>query len=217
MTGEELRVEMQALVADATIGAGQELRWINHAYDFLVATEPWNFARKEDESQVIATNTLAYSLPTDFLFPSDSKFFIIDAQGNVRSTVRLVPMKKRRQYNNSSSHAYIDVRTSELKFTAEDMQEYNGMTISFPYQHQPDQLTESTSPIFNRAFHKLLAFEAAKLFWYNEQQEKSRSFNREMQAEYNFMRRGMKRWDNLLDSQLNNDVQPDSSWAPQIS
>lgn len=216
MTGDELRTELRTLIDDDNIESAQELRWINQSYNRINTMKIWNFLRKEDSSKTIATGTTSYAVPSDFLYPSDDKFYLLDSSGNVVHRIKWVGQQNYRRFNDQKGYAYLDLVNSNIVFTASDVSDYSGLTLHLPYQYQPTELTASTEPVFNKAFHMILAYHAAKHFWYNDQQEKDRSFHREMEAEYQNILADMERWDNHLEFATNSSFQPLDNWAPGV-
>lgn len=215
MTGDDMRAELRTLVDDDNIAEAQELRWINQAYDRINAMRIWNYLRKEDSSKTVVSGTVSYALPSDFLYPSEDHFFLLDASLNVTHTIKFVPMKSRLRYKNTSGFAYVDLANSNLIFTADDSS-FNGRKIYLPYQYQPTQLIASTSPVFNRAFHMGPVYFSARHFWYNDQQEKDRSFIREMDTEFDRVLSEMIQWDNHLDFAFDSSYHPLDNWAPGV-
>ena len=71
----------------------------------------------------------------------------------------------------------------------------------------------STSPVFNRAFHPILVYEMARMYWYSEQDEKDRSWNTEANNEYMIMYNDMISWDARLDAGMEPDMNPQEAWV----
>lgn len=215
MTGEEQITEFETLVDDDTTDQSQVLRWINQSYDRINIARIWNYLRKQDTSNVIVGGTVTYSLPADFLFPSKEFVYLLDSNGEVSHKLKIVSFQDNLEFVNRSGYVYFDLVNSNLVFTARstDLGSYIGKTLYIPYQYRPDQLTTSTSPVFERAFHILPVYHAAKTFWYADQQEKERSFHREMDAEFARLMKEFRMWDQRMDFATKPSAQPLDNWS----
>lgn len=194
MNGEELIEHFYWLTDDDTIEEERALILANEEYDALLASEFWGFLESSDSTQTIASGDSSYSLPDDFLFSHR----ITLRNGSTNSTVELnpVPFKNRLQFLGDSTKYYIDRKNSQVVFLG-DISGYAGWLLIHDYQYQPDQIELATSPVFNRAFHAVIAYGMAKKYYYNDQGEKSRSWNSEMEYERVTLLNGLRSWDRL--------------------
>jgi hypothetical protein len=182
------------------------------AYDRVNAMRSWNFLRKEDETHTIATGTTTYALPSDFLYLTDEDAIkLINSEGGY-TQLKIVPFRERREWRGNKNVVYIDVANSNIIFPVDSLADFSGLTMNITYQYQPTQLTTSTSPVFQRAYHLILAYYAAKHFWYNDQVEKERAWTREMEAEYQMLVKEMNFWDDNLEHALAPTWRP-KAWA----
>jgi len=212
MTGDEIISQFEWLVDDETIDEDQELVLLNLAYDRLNTMRVWNYLATSEESQTIAAGTTAYSEPSDMLYPTAVKYY--DSSGDGYYRLNLVPYSQKARHWNVSTYVYYDAKNSNFVFTKDPSgAEYAGKTLVIEYQYQPTQLTTATSPVFNRAFHPLLAYEMARHYFYNDQGEKSRAWNKELDSEYNRMLSEMIRWDDMIDTTLEPTAEPDYNWT----
>lgn len=212
MTGQELIDELYAIIDDEnTISSTRALLLINTAYDRVCAKRVWHFLDSEDTSETISA-TRSYDLASDFLYPRTVKLYD-SASGNFDDPLKPVPFRHRHKYEGVKGYYYIDLKNSALKLTWTPEGSDIGKTLYIDYAYQPSQLTTATSPVFNRAFHMLLAYEAARMFWYSEQDEKDRSWNNELNNEYLIMFGDMVTWDTHLDAGMEPDIVPQEAWV----
>jgi len=214
MTGQNIIDKFYDLVDDDGTTADRSLELLNTAYDALMTERLWNFLRKEDSSIVLTGSTLSYNLPADFMYPV--KVFRFNASNDAFTPMGIVPFNERMRVHKRSGIVYFDLAQAKLMLSATPSnQNISGEMAFLLYQYQPAQLTVATSPVFNRAFHSVVAYEMAKIFWYMDQQEKDRSFNREMQAEYDELKKKMIQWDSHLEFGINPTIHSiDDSWVP---
>lgn len=199
-TSTDIREHFQWLVDDDTLDEERELVLLNVAYDFLCAMRIWKFLKSTQSSQTVTAGTAAYNLPADHLVPER----IILRNGATNSLQYMTPVRydERLEYLNDHTKFYLDLKNGTFVFTKTPDSTFAGWTIYLDYQYQPAQLlggSTPTSPVFNRAFHHILAYEMAKNYFYNDQGEKARAWNTEMAAEYTRMLQGMTDWDSMLD------------------
>lgn len=199
----------QFLVDDDTIGPDQELVLCNAAYDTLLVSDPWDFLLTEDDTNTVSAGTKNYSLPNDFLLPRYVQLY--DSSTDNFQRIEFVKYDRRFKHHRDQGKVYIDRKNSELVFTA-DPKKHSGEKIIIGYNYQPPELEIDDEPVFNRAFHRILAFEMARLYWYNEQDEKNRMFTNEMSDEYNRLYALMQKWDTNFEVTTAKDTLPDESW-----
>ncbi len=197
MIAQEIREHFQWLIDDNTLDEDRELILLNIAYDELNAERFWNYLASNSESTTIVAGTTAYDLEDDFLYTHSITMFDGD---KTYKTFKPVPYRKRLEFKNVGGYYYIDFKNAEIVFLSEDdMTTYAGYTMIHDYQYQPEQLTNDDSPVFNRAFHAMIAYQMAKQYFYNDQGEKSRAWNSEFEKEYQGLKTKMVNWDAQLD------------------
>lgn len=218
MTADDLRDELHFLVDDENLSETQELSLINQAYDRITAMRPWNFMLTEDTSKTITSGTTSYALQSTFLYGYDDAVLAYDSSaGEVKARFKVVQFKDRMRYNNVSGYVYFDIKNNTINFcSTSDTATYAGYTLFMTYYAQPAQLTASDSPVFNRAFHRLLALEAARYFWYNDQQVDG-AFDGKMAREYDDLLTGLILWDDNLATSIGDSLMPPTSWIPEVS
>lgn len=213
MTGDEIITQFEWLVDDETIDEDQELVLLNLAYDRLNTARIWNYLKTSQQTLTIATGTAGYTAPTDMLYPTNLSYY--DSSGPSYYPLNLIPFDERTLHWNVGGYVYYDKKNDKFYFTRtpDGTEEYAGKTLVVDYQYQPTQLTVSAEPVFNRAFHPILAYEMARHYFYNDQGEKSRAWNNELDSEYMRMFTEMIRWDDMVQSALADSFEPDTDWT----
>lgn len=214
MTGEEIITHFQWLTDDESIDETQLLVLANETYDFVCASEFWHFLYASESSQTIVAADTTYALPADFLF-THKITLRRSASSDEKVECEPVPYKDRLNFLGDSRKYYVDQKNSSIVFCADPVQ-YAGWLLVHDYQYQPAQITTATSPVFNRAFHSILAYDMAKKYYYNDQGEKQRSWNSEMEFERKRLLDGLRSWDGIN----RHHSQPSGSgynWIPELS
>lgn len=198
MTVQEIREHFQWLIDDDTMDEDRELALMNVAYDELNTERMWQYLSSSDESLTIASGDVTYAVPTDFMYTK--KIVLFDGDRTYEEFIP-VPYRERLNAKNVSKRYYIDIKNGLIVFlNPDDMDTYSGWTLIHEYQYQPDQFAAADDePVFNRAFHPILAYQMSKHYFYNDQGEKSRAWNNEFEVEYRNMKGKMIAWDSALD------------------
>lgn len=215
MTITQLKELFNYLVDDDNVDDDDVLRLLNIGDQKVHSLRDWEYLGKEDRSESLVAGTTEYDLPSDFMFIklSGDKTGVerYNAASNSYTDVKIVPFSQRNSYNNQADCAYLDTRQDKLVFT-KDPTDQVGDLIVFTYQYQPPEFIsgneDSESPVYPRQWHPLTAYEAAKFYYYNDQPEKDRSWNRELQKEYDTLLEQMVRWDIQLK------LADDGEWTP---
>lgn len=211
MTLEELREKFIFYADDSSLADSVVNQLINDAYMQICTERFWHILEKESRTLTVTSGTVSYNLPDDFMYPiPEESVTLYDSSSGNYQTFKVVPFKMRLDYANSSGYVYFDLRQGKLVFTNTiDTQAYAGRTIVFTYIYQPEELSaDDDEPVFNKAFHNLLALEASKMFWYNDQQEDG-NFDRKMQIEFNILMKKMIKWDANLDYGTESELVPE--------
>ena len=203
MTTDELLTCFNFLVDD-TIEDDRFLDIIKIASNRLWTQRPWEFLKTNTDATTASVGTTAYSLPADFLLPLP--IWLGDTH------VLPIARDQRRMFRNSFNRYYLDIKNSQYVFTQSP---FKADTIYFDYIYNPSVLAlsdvdiETTVPGFKAAFHPLLAYEAAKTFYYQDTGAKSDSWAPEQQAEYNNLYKQMIEYDTALKSAAQDSAIPD--------
>jgi len=205
MTAQEIRETVfQWLVDDTNIDETQELVLLNIAYDKINAMRAWAYLDKSQSSQTLSATT-SYAQPTDFMYLT--RLQVTD--GTTYNDVKVVPFSKRFEYNNTTRTAFLDVVNSQATFTTAPTSDV-GQTLAWSYQYQPAQLVNATSPVFPRQFHALIGYEMARMYFFNDQPEKDRAWNKELLREYALLLKQMKDWDTQMR------LHTEGEWLPDV-
>lgn len=207
MNVQEIREHFQWLIDDDTIDETRELILMNVAYDEINIERRWVYLLSSDESLNVAAGDTTYAVPADFMFTDKITLF-----NDVRTYVEFkpVPFRKRLEYKNVSGYYYVDVKNGQIVFLcADDMTIYAGWSLIHDYAYQPAQFTtDGDEPVFNRAFHPIIAYQMAKQYFYNDQGEKGRAWNTEFDIELKSLKLKMFTWDAALDYGTNDSLNP---------
>ncbi len=197
MTGQEIIDHFQWLVDDENVDETRELVLLNRAYYRICSKRLWNFLKAVDDSQTIAASTKAYTCPADTMVLLPINWYK-DSDGNYTQKTK-VSFQNRLKYATSNSFYWYDKKNNNFALTRDPSADEVGRTLVLDYLAKPDALTTSTEPIFDEGFHTLLAYEMMRQYYYNDQGEKNRSWNREAQTEWDSIYKDMVNWDNNID------------------
>lgn len=194
-TRADIIEHFQWLVDDDTIDSDQEIRLCNRAYLELCAKEYWNFLKTTDSSTITGSTV---TLPSDFLY-TNRVILRRSASSNDIVYAKPVAYEDRLHYIGDQTKYYIDQKNGNIVFTQDPTESYSGWLALHDYQYLPAALsTDSDVPVWNAAFHYMLSYEMAKQYYYNDQGEKNRSWNREMEAEYARQMDGLRSLDSMV-------------------
>lgn len=210
MTGAEIITYYRELTDDQERGDTILTTFMNASYDRLNMMRDWHYLHKTDNStHTIVAATTSYAHPSDMLYFTKLKLY--SASTGYESLLP-VSFRHRRKYDKVSGYFYDDAENGAFVLTWSPTSSDAGKTLEIDYQYQPALLTTSTSPVFNRTFHPIVAYDMAKHYWYNEQDEKARSWTGEMAAEYNQLMSEMKAWDARRNADADPSAQPADEW-----
>lgn len=155
MTGEDIISLFNLQVDDSTeLSSAEELDLLNASYQEVCDDRPWEFL-KEEFSGVTDGSTIV-ALPSNFSYfvelnENGDKVIYVDEKEYI-----LINYSERRKYNDNTAVAY--VKGTNLYFIVAPNA---GLEVLGDYIKVPDDLLESTSPIFPNRFHKILAYKMA--------------------------------------------------------
>lgn len=207
MTPSQLETLFHTLVDDDNLSTDSFYIFANNAFNAVWMRRPWEFAKKSTDANSTAVGVKNYTLPTDFLSPLP--IYIGDTE--------ITPCKRedRRLYKDSQFRYYVDTPNNRITLTYLPT---TSETIYWDYIYENDDLfsvgNENTDlatliPGFRKAFHPIIAYEAAKMFYYQEVGSKSDSWTGEMQAEYERLYALMEDFDSQLKASYQNSAIPD--------
>lgn len=186
MTGTQLITFLHSLIDGDSLDQDTELDLLNNARVNLEDERDWEFLKKLDETETASTS--AKSLPSDFSLPLN--LYV----GDDTTPYYQIPFEQKHLFTGNSRSFYIDYANANYYL----LNQNNGNTIYFYYFYDPDDITTTTSPVFPTKFHKLLAFDAAKLFYAADQSERNFDWSPTWKFEYNRLKNSMIKWDNRL-------------------
>lgn len=155
MTGEDIISLFNLQVDDSTeLSSAEELDLLNASYQEVCDDRPWEFL-KEEFSGVTDGSTIV-ALPSNFSYfvelnENGDKVIYVDEKEYI-----LINYSERRKYNDNTTVSY--VKGTNLYFIVAPNA---GLEVLGDYIKVPDDLLESTSPIFPNRFHKILAYKMA--------------------------------------------------------
>lgn len=219
MTGQQLIDKLNYLVDDTTLDSARALELINAAYQNICSRRVWNFLVTSDTSNTISSSTTAYALPSDFLLPVAVRTY--DTAQDSYNEMAFVPFSTRRKYHNSSGYVTIDKVNDTLVLTSSPSDDLIGDTIELDYTYLPSDITVAAvgapgvDPVLPEAFQSILAYEAAKNFFYAEQSDRvsEGGFDVKMAGEYNRLYSALIDYDMQLGDALMDNYQPQTDWS----
>lgn len=134
-------------LGDSTeLSTTEELALCQKVYNKILASEEWEFLKKEATGSVSGTDVTA---PTDFdRLTSDQTIYL----GTANHQRMVIPFQSRREYSNTKGYVYYDARQGKFVFTASENDTY-----SFDYIFVPPALTTSGSnPLLPVRFYDMI-------------------------------------------------------------
>jgi len=194
MTPNEVKAHFEFLVDDDNVSDANALVMMNVAKDKLFARREWQFLKAMDDS-----NTTSGSTNETFAFPTRFSQMVTMWIGETE-IVGIRP-EQRRLFRNSFKRYYLDIpnQTVQLTYTSE-----SGQVVYMDYLLETADLelddTDISTTIlgFKKSFHAVLAYEMAKVFFYQDTGDKGDSWHLQHQAEYQDLFNLMKRHDEAL-------------------
>lgn len=156
MLASEIITEFELYNGDTTeLSSAEELNLLNKIYHEVAGGHAWLILNKESTG-TLSTTVPYVSLPTRFksvanttVYDGHDKFIYVN-----KAPFKVIPFSERRQYEDVSGYAYIDLATSRLYLTAQPTTAYS---YSFDYSEYPADLTLSDSPVFPARLHSVFS------------------------------------------------------------
>lgn len=195
MTGTELIEFFEAIVEDS-LDTDLALSLINNAKTKVEEERDWEFLKKLQPAQ--AASASAKTLPADY---ASTISMYVD-----RQQYHQIPFEQQKMFEQSNHRWYLDLANNSFYLLGNIL---TG-TIYHYYKRFTDDITEGTSPVWPVRFHKLLAFEAAELFFAVDQGDRPRSWDDKWAVQKQQLRLAMIDWDVRLSKRaVENGLQPD--------
>ena len=163
------------------LSSPEELALANKIYRQVLDEKDWEFLKTE------YSGTTSVSVPYIAL-PADFKNIVVnydDEDGEPSQVVfvgpnhdvyKVIPFSQRRNYRDVSGFCYIDKKQNRLYFTEQPKGAYD---VEFDYVYNPDDLTLTTSPVWDSIHHDIIHHAMVIDFYSIEQTEKTRSYYQE--------------------------------------
>ena len=194
MTGTELITLLESFVDDE-LDQDTALALLNNAKDKLESERDWSFLKTSSSS---SATTAAITLPSNY-----SRTIAI----YVGTTPYLqIPFEQQRLFVGSGGHWYLDLASNALYLTGSNL----SGTMYHYYIKKTDDLTTSTEPVWPSRFHKLLAFDAAELYYAVDGGDRGRSWDDKFALQRELIRRSMVDWDVRLQARAYENQLPDA-------
>jgi len=186
---------------------------LNAAKDRIESERDWEFLKKYDSSNTrSAGDTISNTktLPTDFARP------LKVTVGTSTSSFNLIPFEEREVYKDEEGAYVIDYGNLTFAFTGTCQ---TAGTVKMFYLRYTPEISLSTSPVWPDRYHRILALDVAKQWFYQDQGEKEFSWSPEMDAEAKLLKDAMVAWDERIKTlSLNSPSRsPDPNFIPDIS
>lgn len=207
MTPNELKSLYVSLIDDDNLSQDTVFQFFNVSFNALWIKRPWDISKKSDDTKTTSVGVTSIALPSKFLKPLPIWI----------GSTQILPIKRedRRLYKDSAFRYYVDWQTSTIKLTYIPT---SAETIYWDYIYEPDNAftvalqdtdLETTIPGFKKAHHPIVAYEAAKLFYYQEVGSKEDNWTTEMEAERVKLYNSMVTWDGELKAAAQDSSIPD--------
>jgi len=143
-TTSDIIEKFELFIGDSTeLSSSEELDLCQKIYNKILASEEWEFLKKEATGTIAGTDI---TKPTDFdRFTSDQTIYL----GTKYSPRTMIPFQSRRDFTNQKGYFYYDVRQGKFVFTASESDTY-----SYDYIMVPPLLdTTSSNPLLPTRFY----------------------------------------------------------------
>jgi len=210
MTGAQLKTFVDSLTNDSA-SESWFYNALNVAKDSIEEQRDWEFLRVLDTSNTRAsgaTVTASYTLPTYFRQP------LTLTVGSDTTPRQLISMGDTRVLRDEPGYWYINHSASTFHLTGT---EGAGGTIYLYYTKSTPDLESSGSPVWPSRFHRLLGYDVAKQWFFQNAGEREFNWSGEMAVESKRLLDAMILWDESLKAQAQNHRPADMTFAAQIS
>jgi hypothetical protein len=211
MTGSALKTFVDSLTNDS-VGETWFYNALNLAKDSIEGERDWEFVKKLDTTKTHpagTTSTATYALPTDFGRP-------LRVSVGTDSTYRsLVGLENSRVLRDESGAYFIDWAGETYSFTGT---EGTGGTVYMLYARATPDISSSTEPVWPDRFHRILGYDVAKQWFYQNAGEREFNWSTEMASEAQALKNAMIVWDERIKTMAANSAGApvDTSTTPYI-
>ena len=202
MIASEIIARFNLQVDDSSeLSSTEELALLNQCYREIQNDRSWEWLKTE------ATATTSISVPYIAL-PSDFRTLSPNMEGAYQygnesvvyvgvdyEPFRVINFSNRRDYRDRNGICYIDIPNSRLVFTK---QPSSARSVEYDYLMKAPDLITSAEPLFDDAYHEVLAYGMAAKFDAIQLTNKNESYSRENEAMYLSILEQMQ----MVDSQI---------------
>jgi len=186
MTWDDIIQRFHLQVDDSSeLSSDEELALLNQVYREVQNNRAWEWL-KTTWTGTTSTSVPYIALPSDFkmlspnfnnlegysnvwvpigyysnVFPGNIGNVSVVFIGTDYTPYQVIPFSSRRNYRDASGYCYIDVPNQRLYFTS---QPTSAQSVEFDYIKRATDLTLNTEPLFNDAYHEVLAYWMAAKF-----------------------------------------------------
>lgn len=178
MTWDDIILRFNLQVDDSTeLSDDESLALLNQVYREIQNDRAWEWL-KTSHSATTSTSVPYISLPSDFKmlspnFSGETRWEwgisfgtnqwnqSVVYVGSDYEVYRVIPYSNRREYREHSNICYIDVPNQRLYFTK---QPTTAESVEFDYIKRATDITTATEPLFNDAYHEIIAYGMAAKF-----------------------------------------------------
>lgn len=188
-SSQDIITAFELYIGDETeLSSVEELALLQKKYNEVLASEEWEFLKKEATGSVSGTDI---TQPTDFdRMTTDQTVYI----GSASQIFKVIPFTDRRKYTNQRGYFYYDAKNQKLVSTQSVTDTY-----SFDYIYVPTALdTTSSNPVFPIRFYDMLYHAMCVDSDIINLSDKARSYAKENQAEYFRILADMKSWNKKI-------------------
>lgn len=186
---QDIITAFELYIGDSTeLSTTEELALCQKVYNKILASEEWEFLKKEASGSVSGTDI---TQPSDFdRLTSDQTIYLGTA--NHRRVV--IPFQDRRQYLNNKGYVYYDARQEKFVFTASENDTY-----SYDYIFVPPALDiVSSNPLFPKRFYDMVYHGMCVDSDIINLSDKARSYAALNQAKYDEILENAKSWNKKI-------------------
>lgn len=189
VTTSDIITKFELFIGDDTeLSSTEELDICQKAYNKVLASDEWEFLKKEASGSVSGTDLTD---PTDFdKLTSNQTIYI----GTGKQEFKQVPFDRRREFDNQNGYFYYDARQGKFVFTKSQSDTY-----SYDYIMIPPALDISTSnPVFPTRFYDIIYHFMCLDSDIINLSDKARSYAAENQAKALSILADMQSWNKKL-------------------
>lgn len=192
MLSEEIKELFEELVDDNTMDATVVYHLMTAAKDEIEYDRAWEYLKAFDTSITVSSSgsyLTANSLPALFREPLSVRV------GSSRQEHLQIPLEQREMFKDTAHRYYLDMANNNIHICGNVGSD---STLYLAYVANTPDLGAGVTPSMPARFHKLIAYQMAKMFYAAEAGEKGRSWDDRWKVFYEELRMQMVHWDARL-------------------